>query len=100
MSDDLAQALLCLSFTIPAAGLLCFVFMHKNIQGGTDGENSATILEEDDEVHDNHHLSRIARGAIGTSITFCLVLIALVTLVTLFVAGHGSAAPTKCPLGF
>jgi hypothetical protein len=100
MSDDLAQALLCLSFTVPAAGLVVLVFFRKNLRGGSDVESSSAILEEEDPVDEAPKLSRGRRTAVAVSIAVCLGLISLVTAITLLAAGTGSAAASKCPLGF
>jgi len=100
MSDDLAQGLLCLTFTVPAVALLVFGLFRRNI-GGSDVENSSTVLEEDEPIKEPVIKSTAIRRVSAVSIGICLTLIALMTVVTLMVAGQGTgAAAAKCPLGF
>jgi hypothetical protein len=100
MSDDLAQGILCLSFMAPAGAILLFAIVRKNI-GGTDIDNSAPILEDDESVHDTGRRSKLARRVSTVSIALCLALVAGLTIVTVLIAGNGTAAASgKCPLGF
>jgi hypothetical protein len=100
MSDDIAQTILCLGFTIPATGLLVVALMRKTI-GGSDVENSAPILNENDVKAEGSAPSKGARRLSAISIGLCLAFITALTIVTLFVAGVGEASSGgKCPLGF
>ncbi len=100
MSSDMAQTLLCIAFTGPAIALLVFSLLRKEI-GGTDIENSQPLLADRDAVQDSVARSKGARRLIAFTISICLALISLLTILTLVVASHPAAAgPGKCPLGF
>ena len=98
MSDDLAQAVICLVFTFVALAVLLFGFRNRSI-GGSDHDNSAPILEENDDVVEPKSHSRAGRRISAFAIVFCLVLTVAMTVVTLTIAGTAGAAG-KCPLGF